>query len=69
MADSQNPTLVQYTSLANGWFAEGEDHKVDVGVVRSVYGVQVATQANQSVFATSTKFTKDARDFAKEQNI
>lgn len=41
----------------------GEDHKVDVSVVRSVYGVQVATQANQSVIVTSSKFTKDARAF------
>ena len=45
----------------------GEDHKVDVSVVRSVYGVQVATQANQSVIVTSSKFTKDARDFAEER--
>ena len=45
----------------------GEDHKVDVSVVRSVYGVQVATHANQSVIVTSSKFTKDAREFAEEQ--
>jgi predicted Mrr-cat superfamily restriction endonuclease len=44
-----------------------EEHKVDVSVVRSVYGVQVATQANQSVVVTSSKFTKDARKFAEEQ--
>lgn len=37
---------------------------MDVGVVRSVYGVQMATQANQSVVVTSSKFTKDAREFA-----
>lgn len=45
----------------------GENHKVDVSVVRSVYGVQMATQANQSVIVTSSKFTRDARQFAKEQ--
>ena len=45
----------------------GEKHKVDVSVVRSVYGVQMATQANQSVVVTSSKFTRDARKFAEEQ--
>lgn len=45
----------------------GEEHKVDVSVVRSVYGVQMATQANQSVVVTSSKFTKDAREFAEER--
>lgn len=45
----------------------GENHKVDVSVVRSVFGVQVATQANQSVIVTSSKFTRDARQFAEEQ--
>ena len=45
----------------------GENHKVDVSVVRSVYGVQMAEQADQSVVVTSSKFTKDARKFAKER--
>lgn len=45
----------------------GENHKVDVSVVRSVYGVQMATQANQSVIVTSSKFTRDARMFAAER--
>lgn len=45
----------------------GEKHKVDVSVVRSVYGVQMATQANQSVVVTSSKFTRDARQFAEER--
>lgn len=45
----------------------GEKHKVDVSVVRSVYGVQMATRANQSVIVTSSKFTRDARKFAEEQ--
>lgn len=48
----------------------GEKHKVDVSVVRSVYGVQTAEQANQSVVVTSSKFTRDARKFAEErQNL
>ena len=45
----------------------GENHKVDVSVVRSVYGVQMAMQANQSVIVTSSRFTKDAREFAEER--
>ena len=48
----------------------GENHKVDVSVVRSVYGVQMAMQVNQSVIVTSSRFTKDARAFAEErQNL
>ena len=42
-------------------------NKVDIDVVRSVYGVQVAMKATQSVIVTSSKFTKEARKFAKEQ--
>lgn len=45
----------------------GKNHKVDVSVVRSVYGVQMAMQANQSVIVTSSKFTRDAHKFAEEQ--
>ncbi len=45
----------------------GANHKVDVSVVRSLYGVQVATQANQSMIVTSSKFTRDARQFAEER--
>ena len=45
----------------------GKNHKVDVSVVRNVYGVQVATQANQSVVVTSSKFTRDARKFAEDR--
>lgn len=43
----------------------GEQHKVDVSVIRSLYGVQTAEQANQSIVVTSSKFTKDARKFAE----
>lgn len=45
----------------------GEDHKVDVSVVRSVYGVQAAEQVNKSIIVTSSKFTRDARKFAEAQ--
>ena len=45
----------------------GENHKVDVSVVRSVYGVQTAMQVNQSVIITSSQFTRDAREFAQER--
>ncbi len=43
----------------------GEKHKVDVSVIRSIYGVQTAMQANQSIVVTSSRFTKDARKFAE----
>lgn len=64
IATKSNP--IPYTLIVEckHW---GEKHKVDVSVVRSVYGVQMATQTNQSVVVTSSKFTRDARKFAKEQ--
>lgn len=46
---------------------KGENYKVDVSVVRSLYGVQTAMQANQSIVVTSSKFTRDARKFAEER--
>lgn len=45
----------------------GENHKVDVSVVRSLYGVQMATQVNQSVIVTSSRFTRDAHRFAEDR--
>lgn len=45
----------------------GENHKVNVSVVRNVYGVQMAMQANKSVVVTSSKFTRDAREFAEDR--
>lgn len=45
----------------------GENHKVNASVVRSVYGVRSAEQANKSVIVTSSKFTRDARKFAEAQ--
>ena len=45
----------------------GETHKVNDSVVRSMYGVQSAEQANKSVIVTSSKFTRDARKFAEVQ--
>ena len=38
-----------------------------MSVVRSVYGVQTAMQANQSVVVTSSKFTRDAREFVEDR--
>ena len=45
-----------------------EGHKVDVELVRSLYGVQNSQRANKSVLVTSSSFTKDARKFAESQN-
>lgn len=62
-------TPIPYTLIieCKHWDA---NRKVNVSVVRSVYGVQVARQANQSIIVTSSGFTKDARDFAEErQNL
>lgn len=44
-----------------------ENHKVDVSVIRSLFGVQMDEQANQSIVVTSSKFTKDAQKFAEKQ--
>lgn len=64
IATKMNP--IPYTLIVEckHW---GENHKVDVSVVRSVYGAQMAMQANQSVVVTSSKFTKDARKFVESQ--
>lgn len=45
-----------------------DNHKVDVDVVRKLYGVQVANQINQSIVVTSSKFTKKASEFALARN-
>lgn len=42
-------------------------HKVDVALVRGLFGVHTAQQANKSVLVTSSTFTADARKFAEEQ--
>lgn len=44
-----------------------EKNKVDVSVVRSLYGVQTADQVNQSVVVTSSRFSPDARKFVEER--
>lgn len=62
----QQKQPIPYT-LIIGCKKWGENHKDDVSVVRSVYGVQMAMQANQSVIVTSSRFTKDARAFAEER--
>lgn len=42
-----------------------QNHKMDVSVTKSVYGVQTVMQANKSVIATSSKFTKNAQKFVE----
>lgn len=59
-------TPIPYTLIVECKHWEGK-HKVDVSVVRSVYGVQMASQANKSMVVTSSKFTRDARRFAESQ--
>lgn len=44
-----------------------EDNKVDVSVVRNIYGVHTSEKANKSVIVTTSRFTKDAIDFARKQ--
>lgn len=44
-----------------------EDNKVDVSVVRNIYGVHTSEKANKSVVVTTSRFTKDAIDFASKQ--
>lgn len=46
-----------------------QDNKVDVGIVRSLYGVQAADKVNKVCLVTTSLFTKDARDFAEDQNV
>jgi HJR/Mrr/RecB family endonuclease len=43
----------------------GPEKRVDVGIARSVYGVKVATGANVAVLATTSFFTKGAKDFQR----
>lgn len=40
------------------------DNPVGVGLVRSLYGVQVQEGANKSVLVTTSRFTPDAKQFA-----
>lgn len=43
--------------------------RIGVGLVRALYGVQVAEGANKSILATTSTFTRGARDFASQRNI
>ena len=40
--------------------------KIDVGLVRSFYGVVEASRATAGILVTNSSFTKDARDFEKQ---
>jgi len=44
------------------------DNKVGVDIVRQLYGVQQAESANKSIIVTTSKFTKDAINFASKEN-
>ena len=44
-----------------------DGNKVNVQLVRGLYGVHCAQGANQSILVTTSTFTKPARDFANEQ--
>lgn len=44
-----------------------ERNKVDVSVIRSIYGVHTSERANKSIVITTSRFTKDAIDFARKQ--
>lgn len=44
------------------------DNKVDVSIVRELFGVKVSNKANQAVLITTSSFTKDAIEFAESQS-
>lgn len=44
------------------------ENPINVELVRALYGVQMQEGANKSVLATTSRFTSDAKKFAKKQN-
>jgi len=46
-----------------------EGNKVDVGIVRELFGVQTADGIDQACLVTSSYFTRDAIDFANRKNV
>lgn len=44
------------------------NNKVDVKIIRELFGTKTSEKANQAVLITTSSFTKDAIDFAKSQN-
>lgn len=44
------------------------ENPVNVELVRALYGVQIQEGANKSVLATTSRFTADAKKFAKNKN-
>lgn len=46
-----------------------QTNKVDVGIVRSLYGVQTSERINKACLVTSSHFTSEAVAFAESQNV
>ena len=46
----------------------GRHRTVDVNIVRSLYGVQMSDQINKSVLITTSHFSRDAKEYAENQN-
>ena len=44
-------------------------NKVNVGIVRELYGVQTSEKINKACVITSSLFTRDAIEFAEKQNV
>lgn len=45
------------------------ENRVDVSIVRELYGVQTAERINKACLITSSLFTKEAIEFAQKQNV
>lgn len=46
-----------------------EMNKIEVDIVRILYGVQTAEMANKAIIVMSSYFTEDAQRFAEQQKI
>ena len=44
-------------------------NKVSVDIIRALYGVQTADRINKACLVTSSYFTRDAIEFAENQNV
>ena len=44
-------------------------NKVDVNLIRALYGVQTSDRINKACLVTSSLFTQEAREYAEEQNV
>lgn len=66
--------LLKRVSTEKPWYsmlnASGtRKNKVSVDLVRALYGVQTSDKVNKACLVTSSYFTRDAVDFADEQNV